>query len=112
MSHYNSQSRTTAFVLNVRFGDHFRISRPDSIKLRASLLLEFEYCVAMRFPEDTRRELIKALHKGYALVFCGSTFKKRISIVIRGAGLVCPDASFNAFLNSVPKNATVVLEWL
>jgi hypothetical protein len=112
MFHYNSESRTTAFVLNVRFGDHFRISRPDSIKLRANLLLEFEYCVAMRFPEDTRRKLMNAMNNGYALVFCGSTFKKRTSILIRGASLVLPDAASNSFLNCVPENATVVLEWL
>jgi hypothetical protein len=112
MIHYNSESRTTAFVLNVRFGDHFRISRPDAIKLQANLLLEFQYCVAMRFPEDTRRKLMNAMNHGYTLVFCGSAFKKRTSILIRGASRVLPDAAFNSFLNCVPENATVVLEWL
>jgi hypothetical protein len=43
--------------------------RHDSIKFRANLLSEFEYYLAMRFPDHSRRKLMNAMHNGYALVF-------------------------------------------
>jgi hypothetical protein len=112
LSHYHGDFRTTPFILHIRFGGELRIGRHDSRTFRANLLLEFEYYVTMRFPEHTRPKLMGAMHKGYALGFCTRLLKKRTPIIIRGTSLVQPDAAFTSFLNCVPPNATVVLEWM
>jgi hypothetical protein len=108
---YERNTPTTPFKVYIKFDEHLQIVEFNSITMRANLLLEFENIVALRFPENRRHALRKALEKGYSLVFWWHGFKKRSSVNVRGPSVLHLNAAFTGFLNCVPEGASVMLEW-
>jgi hypothetical protein len=108
---YNRWLQSTPFTLFVKFRDVQNTIHFHTTRLCANLLLDFEATVTNRFREDCRIGLRQALDHGFCLVFRSRGFKKRIPVYIRGPRAVDPNAAFTGFLNVVPEDASVILEW-
>jgi hypothetical protein len=108
---YNRWLQSTPFTLFVKFSDVQKTIHFHPTRLRGNLHLDFEATVTNRFREDCRIGLRQALDHGFCLVFFSRGFKNRIPVYIRGPRVVDPNAAFTGFLNVVPEDASVILEW-
>jgi hypothetical protein len=109
---YNCNLQTPSFKLHLQFAGLIRIVRFQPLRVRAGLLLEFEHAVLIAFPEYTRHQLRKTLHKGYTLAFCTGDVRNWTSVQVRGPSVAITNAKFIRMITSVAEGSSVMLEWI